>query len=464
MKERKVVTKAICEQYRKAAKKEKGRILDQFVESTGYTRCYARSVLRNHGRRVEVKPGIVLEGDRRLVRQRPRAVVYESATVEALKKVWKTMDYICGKRLAAAMPQVVARLVAFKELRISKKIQRHLLSMSAATIDRLLKPERMKHMLKRRGGTKPGTLLKHQIPIRTFADWDTAQPGYIEMDLVGHDGGVGQGDFCQTLDMTDVATGWSEQAAVLNKAEKWVFEAIQLIRSRLPFPLLGLDSDNGSEFINHHLARYCNQERITFTRSRASHKNDTCYVEQKNWSIVRRFVGYARYTAQESVDMLNELYALVRDYNNFFLPSFKLKEKVRDGSRIIRRYHPAQTPYERILESSSIARAIKNKLTAHYQSLNPADLYRRIQKLQNKLGKLAVRCPAVKAPSLDGFTALVPKRRVSRDDKKRPRPSSRPLGRRSGRTPASPYPPPRSKPAYAQSKSKTKSKTSKTFE
>jgi len=467
MKDRAVVTKAHCNQYRKASKKGKGLLLDQFVESTGYNRSYGAFVLRNHGRRVEVRPGIVLEGDRRIRqrRSRPRRIAeYGPDVVDALKKVWKIMDYICGKRLAAAIPEVVPRLCELKELRITKAVKAKLLRMSASTIDRLLKPERAKYTLKRRGGTKPGTLLKRDIAIRTFSDWDDATPGFFEMDLVGHDGGSIQGDYCQTLDMTDVATGWSEQVAVRNKAQIGVFEAIKAVRRRLPFPVLGLDSDNGGEFINHELKRYCEQERLAFTRSRPYRKNDTCYVEQKNWSIVRRFVGYGRYEEQKSVDLLNELYARLRDYNNFFLPSQKLKEKVRDGARVTRRYHHAKTPYARALDSPHIAQGVKDRLTSHYQTLNPAELKRHIQTIQNKLLSLAVRRPEKNDAAKDEFIALMPKRRGDRGGNPRPCPSPRPPGRRSGRTPAEPYPPPRPTRSYTPCSAQSRTKTSTDLE
>jgi hypothetical protein len=391
MKERKVVTKATCEQYRKSSKKGKGLILSQFVQATGYSRCYARWLLRNHGRRVELKPGLFVQGDAR-PRSRPgRKKTYGAEVLDALKKVWEILDYISGKTLVSALPEVVPRLVALKELKIKKAIVHQLVSMSAATIDRLLKPERAKFTLKRRGCTKPGTLLKHQIPIRTFWDWDDAQPGFMEMDLVGHDGGVAQGDYCFTLDMTDVDSGWSEQAAVLNKAQTAVFEAIGDIRKRLPFAVLGLDSDNGSEFINNQLRRFCVQEQITFTRSRPNQKNDNCYVEQKNWSIVRRFAGYARYESLGACQTLNALYAVLRDYNNFFLPSQRLKEKIRDGAHVLRRYHPAKTPYRCLIDSPHLSQGVKKCLKNHYETLNPAALHRQILRLQKQLSALTLR-------------------------------------------------------------------------
>lgn len=391
MRERKVVTKAMAEQYRRATKREKGRLLDQLVEATGYNRHYAAWLLKRYGKRVVFEPGVVLEASAQSRCRPGRKRHYSDESVEALKKIWEMLDYISGKRLAPALHEVVPRLVACRELRITKSVQKQLLAMSAATIDRLLKPERAKHALKGRATTKPGTMLKHQIPIRTFSDWDDAVPGFFEMDLVGHDGGNAQGDYCFTLDLTDVATGWTELAAVPNKAQKWVFEALQALRRQLPFTIQGLDSDNGSEFINHHLLAYCNEQRITFTRSRPYRKNDNCYVEQKNWSVVRRYVGYPRYDTAHAVELLNALYRVMADYINFFLPSMKLKEKTRDGAKIRKRYDVAKTPYQRVLDSKHIARAVKERLRRRYAQLNPAALHRQIRTLQKQLDKQCAR-------------------------------------------------------------------------
>lgn len=391
MQERKAVTKGMAEQYRRASKGKKGQVLEQYVKATGYDRHYAAWLLRNHGKRVQFKPGVVLEGTAAR-RPRPgRKREYGEEVLQALKKVWEMLDYISGKRLAPALREVVPRLVACRELRVKKSVQKKLLEMSPATIDRLLKPEREKHTLKGRAATKPGTLLKHQIPIRTFSDWDNEAPGFLEMDLVGHDGGKAEGDYCFTLDLTDVATGWTELAAVPNKAQTWVFEALQDLRQRLPFTVLGLDSDNGSEFINHHLRAYCNEQQITFTRSRPYQKNDNCYVEEKNWSIVRRYVGYARYDTPAARDLLNNLYRVLRDYTNFFLPSMKLKEKIRDGAKVRKRYDAAKTPYQRILDSNTIPKAVKERLRRRYEQLNPAALHRQIRNLQKQLDKLGAR-------------------------------------------------------------------------
>lgn len=392
MKERQTVTKVTADQYRRASKKRKGEILDHFIETTGYNRVYAAQLLRGHGKRVDAGGGLILEGSVRVKSApRPRKSTYGPETVKALVKVWKIMDYICGKRLAPMLPELVARLVRQGELRVNGQVRAQLIQMSAATIDRLLEPERTKAALRGRHGTKPGTLLKHQIPVRTFADWNEMKPGFLEIDLVAHDGGSSHGEYCQILNATDVCTGWSEQIAVPTKAQCWVFDGIKEIRTRLPFEMLGLDSDNGGEFINHQLLKYCTSEKITFTRSRACKKNDNCYVEQKNWSIVRRFSGYGRYEGDEACRLLNELYAVVREYVNFFVPSMKLIEKIRDGARVIKRYDTPQTPYQRLLNSPHVSADVKRALRRHYAALNPAELKREIERLQKKLAKLAIR-------------------------------------------------------------------------
>lgn len=387
MKEKRFLTKAFCEQYRKVSKKQKGVILSQVVTAAGYTRSYASNLLRNHGRRIYMQGGVVLVGSVNVkARKKKSAPKYDAAVLKPLERIWEMMDYIAAKRLAAALPEVIPRLEQFGEIKLSKTVREKLLQISPATIDRLLKSEREKYTLKKRvHHTKPGTLLKHQIPIRTFSDWDDAQPGFFEMDLVGHDGGSAAGDHCFTLDMTDVCSGWSEQVAVMNKAQIHVFEGIQKIRDRLPINILGLDSDNGSEFINHHLHHYCDKENITFTRSRPYRKNDTCFVEQKNWSIVRRVAGYMRLESKKQCDLLNELYAVLCHYNNFFMPSMRLKEKTRDGARVIRKFHAPKTPYQMLLDSTQVDRKVKRLLKKRYDALNPAQLHRRIRILQDKL-------------------------------------------------------------------------------
>jgi hypothetical protein len=393
MKQRQAVTRVTARRYQEASKKEKKQILDEFCGTTGYHRCYARWVLRHQGQRVAVNQRLTVVGDvgPRGPRIRPR--IYDQKVAQALVQIWELLDYLCGKRLVAIMPEIIIKLEQFDELRLEVETREKLLRLSASTADRILRPERRKHELRGRGRTRPGALLKHQIPIRTFADWNEQRPGFVELDLVAHDGGVGFGDYAQTLDMTDVCTGWTETIAVPNKAQVWVFEAINKARSRLPFPLLGIDCDNGSEFINHELWRYCTEQGITFTRTRPYRKNDNCYVEQKNYSVVRRAVGYQRFdTAKEGL-VLNQLYDRLRLYTNFFQPTMKLQRKERRGSQVKKLYDSPQTPYQRVLDSPQVALADKQALRRQYQQLNPAALKREIAKLQKRLYALATAKP-----------------------------------------------------------------------
>ncbi|MGH9958164.1 MAG: DDE-type integrase/transposase/recombinase [Pyrinomonadaceae bacterium] len=388
MEQRSAVVARTALRYKQAGKKEKGLILAEFIKLTEYARAYARQVLHKHGRRIRVDQQTVLVADAKKKlpgSKRPR--VYDEKVVAILIKIWKIMDYICGKRLQPIMAELVTVLERHNELSCDQQTRAKLLRISAATIDRLLKPERRKYELRGRSRTKPGTLLKHQIPIRTFSEWDEQQPGFVEVDLVGHDGGLATGDYCQTLDMTDVATTWTETMAVKNKAQVWVFAALKILRKNLPFLLLGLDSDNGSEFINHELQRYCEQEKLTFTRSRPYRKNDNCFVEQKNYSVVRRAVGYQRYDTEEQLQLLNELYATLRLYTNFFQPTMKLQSKERVGSKVSKKYDRAQTPYQRVLAAPQITKQKKQQLRAKYETLNPAALKRKITRWQERLLK-----------------------------------------------------------------------------
>jgi hypothetical protein len=387
MSEKRSVAAVKAAGYRQARKREKTRRLDELVELTHYTRRHARRLLSQHGKKIRLNQRTVLVGDVKKRAARERSRVYDEKVVAVLIKLWKMMDYICGKRLQPALAELVVALERHNELTCDAATRAKLLKISAATIDRLLRPERRKHELRSRSRTRPGTLLKHQIPIRTFADWDEQQPGFVEIDLVGHDGGVAAGDYCQTLDLTDIATTWTETAAVKNKAQVWVFEALQNLRENLPFPLLGLDSDNGSEFINAQLERYCREQQLTFTRSRPYRKNDNCFVEQKNYSVVRRAVGYDRYDTEEQRALLNELYSYLRLYTNFFLPTMKLQTKERVGSRVKKTYDKAQTPYQRVLAAPQVAEGKKQLLRAKYELLNPAALKRKIDRLQQRLLK-----------------------------------------------------------------------------
>lgn len=387
MKTKVKITREVSRRYARASKKEKGQILDEFCKLTDYNRKYAGRVLSKGALRGRSNAP---PGRPRPYRGQGRKPIYTSAVRKALVKIWAILDCPCGKRLIAALPDTLEALEKHGEVDFEDSVRSRLLSMSASTADRLLASERKKLELKSRARTRPGSLLKHKIPVKTFADWNDTRVGFMEIDLVGHDGGNASGDYCQSLDATDVASGWNEQRAIKNKAQKWTFAALEEIRARLPFPLLGIDSDNGSEFINFHLVDYCEAEKITFTRGRPYRKNDGCYVEQKNYTSVRRNVGYMRYDTDEELFILNELYDVLRLYGNFFLPQAKLVEKVRDGSRVTRRYDEPKTPYRRLLESPDVSKAVKSKLRRQYGRLNPAELKREILKLQDRLYKTAV--------------------------------------------------------------------------
>lgn len=245
MEERRSVTPVVAKRYQKATKKERITILGEYIQLTGYNRSYAAFVLRNHGRRMEINNNTVLVGDCSKKVKRTRDRTYDEPVVRVLKKVWQIMGFICGKRLKSASNEVIPVLEKYKEIELDKSIREKLLKISAATIDRVLAPERKKRSICNRARTRPGTLLKHQIPIRTFSEWDEQRPGFVEIDLVGHQGGDPSGDYIQTLDMTDVCTGWTETQSVKNKARVLVFETLKEIRKRLPFKLLGIDQIMG---------------------------------------------------------------------------------------------------------------------------------------------------------------------------------------------------------------------------
>jgi hypothetical protein len=305
-----------------------------------------------------------------------------------LVEVWKISGHICGKRLQPFLPQLVEALERHGEFKVSPQVRSKLLQMSPATIDRPLKRARGKLPFRGRTVTKPGSLLKSAIPIRTFADWDENRPGFLEMDLVAHCGETTAGEYLHTLSCVDIETRWYEAVALPNKGQKATFEGIQMVRSRLPFPLEGIDTDSGGEFINHHLYRYCQREKITFTRSRPFKKNDQAHVEQKNWTPVRQTIGYARYESQEALALLQDIYTDLRLFVNFFQPVMKLQSKVRIGSKVQRKYDKAQTPYQRVIASEHVDQKIKDELTQLYLSLNPAQLRASIEASLARLWKL----------------------------------------------------------------------------
>lgn len=380
---------AIRPRYTLGNRTAKQQILDEFVAATGYHRKYAIHVL-NHPR------------PRGATTRRPRRSKYTGRVRAALEQVWRVANCICGKRLVAVLPQYVAALERHGELVLDAETRCLLLTLSAATADRLLARVRADTKPHGLSTTKPGTLLKTAIPVRTFAEWDDAQPGFMEIDLVAHCGVTTAGEYLNSLDMIDVKTRWVELAALRNRSQATVTAAIRDCQLRLPYPLRGLDSDNGAEFINHELKRLCEQEHITFTRCRPYKKNDQAYVEQKNWTAVRQMVGYDRYEGEPAWLALQALYHVLRLYLNFFQPVMVLVEKQRLGAKVIKRYDVPKTPYQRILEAPEIDPAVKERLRQLYESLNPAELQRQIHRRQAVLWRLA--CP----PAVPGGTQVPP--------------------------------------------------------
>jgi hypothetical protein len=361
--------------YVKADKKEKGRILDHFCAVTRYNRKYAIGLML-HG---PPKPTAGRRGRRRR---------YGQDVVAALAEVWAISGHLCGKRLKPFLPELVDVLERHGELRLAPEVRDKLLQMSAATIDRRLAPARGRMPIRGRTTTKPGTLLKASIPIRTYADWDDARPGFLEMDLVAHCGETTAGEYLHTLSAVDIVTRWYEPFALANRGQNATLEGIKAVRRRLPFPLLGIDSDSGGEFINHHLYEYCQTEEITFTRSRPYKKNDQAHVEQKNWTPIRQTIGYARYESEEALALLQQIYEHLRLFVNFFQPVMKLETKVRVGSRVRKKYDDALTPYRRVLASPDVEQTVKDELTELFLSLNPVEHRTRIEANLERLWRL----------------------------------------------------------------------------
>jgi len=352
--------------YRQATKKQKIKILDEFVANTHYHRKYALALLHN---RVP----------QRLSTGRRRKRIYTPEVSDALTFIWKVSNYSGSHRLHPFLPEMITVLEHHDELHLLPSTRQLLLQISPATMDRLLKPARRALVPHGRTTTKPGTLLKKSIPIRTWADWDDLKPGFLEIDLVAHCGESTEGKYLETLDCVDVATGWCECIVPRNQGQQAIFDALIEIRRRSPLPLLGIDSDNDGAFINQHLKRYCDDEKIMFTRSRPYKKNDQAHVEGKNWTVVRQYVGYARYEGDAARLDLNKLYKDLRLYVNFFQPMMKLKEKTRVDGKIKKRYDTAQTPYQRVLASSTVGKSIKQELRELYVTLNPVKLLAEIQ-------------------------------------------------------------------------------------
>jgi len=317
-------------------------------------------------------------------------------------KCWAVLRAPAGKRLAPMLSVLVPLLRRDNELDLTDAEAALLVQMSAATIDRRLAPERAKLISRGRSHTKPGTLLKSQIPIRTWADWDDAVPGFVEIDLVGHEGSNSSGEFCFTLTVTDIATGWTVNRSVKNKAEKWVFDALMHVRRVFPFPILGIDSDNGGEFINYHLFNYCVANKITFTRSRSGNKNDGAHVEQKNWTHVRELVGYHRYDTEAELTLLNEIWELDRLFTNYLLPQQKLVFKQRNGAKVTKRYDTATTPHQRAITWPGMRKMPIIRMNAEFKKVHPAAQSRQILALTGRLETLTLaKKPAKVKPAIN---------------------------------------------------------------
>ena len=369
-------TEAIHKRYKHASRSEKKVILDEFCATTGYHRKYAIILLKGFKR------------FRKPVRKRrgPKPTYKKDEIIQSLTKIWLAANLPCSKRLKVILPLWLpgySQQFGMLPLDIVQAL-RHI---SASTIDRLLQPVRARYGKHGRSTTKPGTLLRKQIPIATN-QWDESRPGFLEADMVAHCGDTTAGMYVSTLDLVDIATGWTEQRAVWGKGERGVLEQIANMEASLPFPFLGFDCDNGSEFLNYHLVRHFTErtQPVSFTRSRAYHKDDNAHVEQKNWTHVRQWLGYDRFDDPHIVPLLNDLYCNEwRFFHNFFCPSVKLIAKQRIGSKTIKRHDIPMTPYQRIMLSTYVHESTKQSLTKTLESLNPFMLREAIEKKLKKI-------------------------------------------------------------------------------
>jgi hypothetical protein len=368
------LTKVISNRYiRTKSRKEKGKILDEYCANTGLKRKYAITKIREFYYKDKVP------------KKRGRKKKYSSYADTLLIQVWEAYDRICGERLHPYIPEAINVLNRLGYISFGKEVIDEVLEMSCSTIKRRITKHRELNDRVLISTTKPGTLLKKHLPIKTSC-WDETRAGFCEIDLVAHCGGNTSGNFINTLQFVDIKTTWTERKAVMGKSQDRVFKAIKNIREILPFDLKGMDSDNGSEFINHQLYKYCEDEKIEFTRSRPYMKKDNAHIEQKNFPLVRKILGYGRFDTEQQLHLINDLYDNeLRLYINFFQPTLKLQDKIRLGSKTKKIYDNAKTPYQRVIECTDIPQENKDKLTALYLTLDPIILKSEIDKKIKKI-------------------------------------------------------------------------------
>jgi hypothetical protein len=373
--------KRIHPRYQKAGAPEKERILDEFCAICGYHRKHAIRLL--NGPPPAAKP---------LRQPGHRGRAYGARVISILKAVWEAADYPWSARLKALLPDWMPWIRS--RFRLTPETEGQLLQISARTIDERLRPYKRRLGRRLYGRTKPGTLLKHHIPLKTD-HWDVQVPGFTEIDLVSHSGNSAAGDFCYSLNLTDIHTGWTETRALLGRGQEGVRQALEEIRQALPFALRGIDSDNGSEFINEHLFRYCRSRAIQFTRGRPYKKDDNAHIEQKNWTHVRRILGYLRYDSEAAREAINDLYRNeLRLFQNLFLPSVKLAKKERVGSRLRRHYEAPQTPWQRVVASPVAEPEREAELRQQRERLDPFQLSATIQAKLEGIFRLSAEAAA----------------------------------------------------------------------
>jgi hypothetical protein len=363
----------VREEYRKADKKTKTRLLNEALRRTRLNRKVLIGKLAH--------PAPV----RKKKKRGPRKKAYSGEVQAALIQVWKMFDYPCGQRLAPALRREVGRLRQAGELRCSEAVAVKLTTISARTIDRLLERERRVSGLRQNRNPSVHPLLYRKVPVKVASEWDTEEVGNLQLDYVFHCGRSTAGEYAHTLSAADIASGWWEGEAIMGRSQAATKAGMQNIRRRAPFRIREIHPDNDSGMINDLLWNYCRGAGIKMSRSRPYRKNDNCWVEQRNWSHIRKVVGYGRLDSPAELAILKELYACLRLYKNFFQPTIKLLEKVRVEGKIHRKYDQAKTPYQRLLESGQISAAARKALEAQYACLNVAVLHRRIEQLRTRL-------------------------------------------------------------------------------